>query len=137
MQKKVNIYPQRPITTINPPIRSTIKGVYMPIDIIRECIINRAIVEEVLDNGEVVNLDFTNFDKDNETPVEFVAPKEAEPVALEEPIIEDETILEEPTVEEVVETADIEEASIEAVTEEKDTTAETENIHKSNKKNKR
>lgn len=137
MQKKVNIYPQRPITTINPPIRSTIKGVHMPIDIIRECIINRAIVEEVLDNGEVVNLDFTNFDKDNETPVEFVAPKEAEPVIIEEPTTEEGSIPEERAVEEVVETADIEEASIEVVTEEENTTVETENDHKSNKKNKR
>ena len=63
--KLVNIYPTYPIVTIAPPIRCPIKNVRKSIPEIRECIIKRAIVEEILDDGSIVNLDFANYDKDN------------------------------------------------------------------------
>lgn len=61
--KIVNIYPSMPITTVNPPIRTTVKRVTKSVKEIRACIIARAIVEEVLSNGKTVRLDFSNYNK--------------------------------------------------------------------------
>lgn len=63
--KLVNIYPTYPIVTVTPPIRCPIKNVRKTIPEIRECIIKRAEVEEILNDGTVINLDFSNYDKDN------------------------------------------------------------------------
>ncbi len=63
--KKVNIYPQRPIVTLNPPIRSSVRRVYKSAEEIRKCLIARGIVEEVMEDGSTVRLDFSNYDKDN------------------------------------------------------------------------
>lgn len=65
MSKIVNIYPTMPITSVNPPIRGKLMGVRRTTADIRACIIGRARVEELLPNGKVVPLDFTNYDKDN------------------------------------------------------------------------
>ena len=65
MTKKVNIYPTRPIVTVNPPIRSAVKNVTKPLPDIRACIMARAIVEEIMEDGRVTNLDLNNYDKDN------------------------------------------------------------------------
>lgn len=63
--KKVNIIPQRPISTVNPPIRSAVRRVHKPVEDIRKCLIGRAMVEEILPDGSTLRLDFSNYDKDN------------------------------------------------------------------------
>lgn len=129
--KLVNIYPTYPIVTITPPIRCPIKNVRKTIPEIRECIIKRAVVEEILEDGSIVNLDFANYDKDNtkkgsiedlfkkEEKKEFVKPSiEQITKPIEEPIIEEsiETPVEEAVVEETIETP-VEEAVVEEVIE--------------------
>lgn len=63
LTKVVNIYPSMPITGVNPPIRSVVKHVTKSVDEIRTCIIARAIVEEILPDGKVVRLNFSNYNK--------------------------------------------------------------------------
>lgn len=65
MNKKVNIYPKTPVLSINPPIRSAVRKVTKSTEEIRECIIARAIVEEILPDGSTVRLNFSNYDKNN------------------------------------------------------------------------
>lgn len=65
MNKTVNIYPRTPITTLNPPIRGIVRNVVKSTKEIRECIIARAVVEEVLSDGSTLILDFSNYNKDN------------------------------------------------------------------------
>ena len=65
MNKTVNIYPRTPITTLNPPIRGIVRNVVKSTKEIRECIIARAVVEEVLSDGNTLILDFSNYNKDN------------------------------------------------------------------------
>lgn len=82
MNKVVNIYPSCPILSTNPPIRSVMNKVLKPVEDIRKCIIARAIVEEILNNGDIIRLDLFNYDKDNnpkeEVKVEVVEQKEEE-----------------------------------------------------------
>lgn len=59
--KIVNIYPKRPITTINPPIRLTTLKVRKSFADIYKCLISRAIVDEVLPDGKTVRLTFENY----------------------------------------------------------------------------
>ena len=65
MVKKVNVYPTNPIVTLNIPLRTRVMGINMDAEDIRKCIIAQAIVEEVLPTGDVVKLDFSNYNKDN------------------------------------------------------------------------
>lgn len=138
--KLVNIYPTYPIVTITPPIRCPIKNVRKTIPEIRECIIKRAVVEEILEDGSIVNLDFANYDKDNtkkgsiedlfkkEEKKEFVKPSiEQITKPIEEPIIEEsiETPVEEAVVEETIETP-VEEAVVEESTAEAEEAVESE-----------
>lgn len=67
LTKVVNIYPSMPITSVNPPIRSSVKRVTKSVDEIRACLMARAIVEEILTTGEVVRLDISNYDKHLDT----------------------------------------------------------------------
>ena len=142
--KLVNIYPTYPIVTITPPIRCPIKNVRKSIPEIRECIIKRAVVEEILEDGTVISLDFANYDKDNskketledlfkkEEKKEFVQPEYEEIQAPVEDIAEEVT---ETLAEEVVEELPVEEKTVteevietpveEAVVEEPTTEAET------------
>ena len=60
--KVVNIYPSTPIIGVNPPIRSSVKKVTKTIEEIRTCLMARAIVEEVLNDGTVVRLNNSNYD---------------------------------------------------------------------------
>ena len=95
MTKKVNIYPTRPIITVNPPIRSTVKGVTKPVADIRSCILARAIVEEIMEDGNVINLDLNNYDKDNALVKEVNIPEVAsEPVLESQPSISTDTYTE-------------------------------------------
>lgn len=65
MYKKVNIYPQTPITNIRPPIRSVTKKVTRSEEDIRACIIARAKVEEILPDGSIIRLNLTNYNTNN------------------------------------------------------------------------
>lgn len=66
MTKLVNIFPNGPITTINPPIRIRLSKVSMNIADIRKCLIAKAYVEEVLDGNKTIQLTFENYDKNND-----------------------------------------------------------------------
>ena len=147
--KLVNIYPTYPIVTITPPIRCPIKNVRKSIPEIRECIIKRAVVEEILEDGTVISLDFANYDKDNskketledlfkkEEKKEFVQPEYEEiqaPVedaaeevteTLAEEVVEELPVEEETVTEEVIETP-VEEAVAEESTAEAETVGNTE-----------
>ena len=147
--KLVNIYPTYPIVTITPPIRCPIKNVRKSIPEIRECIIKRAVVEEILEDGTVISLDFANYDKDNskketledlfkkEEKKEFVQPEYEEiqaPVedvaeevteTLEEEVVEELPVEEKTVTEEVIETP-VEEAVVEEPTAETETVGNTE-----------
>lgn len=61
--KVVNIYPSAPIIGVNPPIRSVVKHVTKSTKEIRTCLMGRAVVEEVLPNGETIRLNIGNYDK--------------------------------------------------------------------------
>lgn len=65
MRKRVNIYPRRPITSVNPPIRSAVKGLTKDIQDIRKCIIAGAKVEEVINSSTTIVLNLNNYDRDN------------------------------------------------------------------------
>lgn len=82
--KIVNIYPKYPITTVNPPIRTAVKKVTKSIDEIRKCIIARAVVEEILNNGNTIPLDFSNYDKDNNEVIIKSEPVIETPITVEE-----------------------------------------------------
>ena len=147
--KLVNIYPTYPIVTITPPIRCPIKNVRKSIPEIRECIIKRAVVEEILEDGTVISLDFANYDKDNskketledlfkkEEKKEFVQPEYEEiqaPVedaaeevteTLAEEVVEELPVEEKTVTEEVIETP-VEEAVVEEPTAEAETVGNTE-----------
>lgn len=69
MDKKVNIYPRKPITNVVPPIRCVCYNVTKPIGIIETCLLNGASVEEILPSGEIIELNLSNYDKDNSIPV--------------------------------------------------------------------
>ena len=70
VKKKVNIIPNGPITTINPPIRVPVKNVSKSIEDIRKCLIAGARVYEVLnDKGKTIQLNLANYDIDNGSTV--------------------------------------------------------------------
>ena len=97
MNKVVNIYPKYAITTVNPPIRSTVYRVTKSTSEIRNCIIARAVVEEILPDGSTITLNFSNYDKDN-TPskIDKVISKIEEKAAVIEESVAEST--EEPVV---------------------------------------
>ena len=65
MKKVVNIYPSFPITTVNPPIRGSVLKTKKSLEDIKKCIIARAKVEEVLNDGSTLLLNLNNYDRDN------------------------------------------------------------------------
>lgn len=113
MNKIVNIYPTKAITSLNPPIRSKVIGVTKSTAEIRKCIIERAIVDEVLKDGSTVRLDFSNYDKDNNPTTVQAAIAEAKANIKEEPVKatkEEPTPVVEPVKEKTVETVKEEKA---------------------------
>lgn len=86
MFKTVNIFPKFPVIGVNPPIRTAVRKVTKSTAEIRTCIIARAIVEEILEDGSTVILDLNNFDKDNSNTVAeepIAEPEEPTPVQEE------------------------------------------------------
>ena len=75
MLKLVNIYPNGPITTINPPIRTALTKFSMDVADIRKCLLANAYVEEILNGSKTIQLTFENYDKDNDPIID--APKTA------------------------------------------------------------
>ena len=73
MLKLVNIYPNGPITTINPPIRTALTKFSMDVADIRKCLLANAYVEEILNGSKTIQLTFENYDKDNDPVID--APK--------------------------------------------------------------
>lgn len=113
--KKVNIIPTVAITRLNPPIRTTVRRVTKSVSEIRTCLMNRAIVEEILPDNSTLRLDLTNYDKNNRpsekdkviAKIEEIQQSKVE----EQPVVVEESqpVVEEPVKEEeVVKTEDIE-----------------------------
>lgn len=63
--KKVNIVANRPIFVSRIPIRGTIRNTVLDIETILKIICQKGIIDEVLEDGTLVRLDLTNYNKDN------------------------------------------------------------------------
>lgn len=124
-EKKVNIYSTMPLFINNTILRGNAYGVKMSLSAIRNCIVSRAVVEEILDDNSIVRLSLANYDKDNtiktnttpnvkpETPIveyfkqdvqkeiEHAEAAKKEPEVKQEEKVEDVKV-EEPTVEQPV-----------------------------------
>ena len=144
MDKKVNIYPRKPITNVVPPIRCVCYNVTKPIGIIETCLLNGASVEEILPSGEIIELNLSNYDKDNSIPV--VEKEDIDIVnvsSLEINTMPTEEIVEQTAIENTSETLDpqeeitennIQEEISENNTEESTVQDDQTNIKKNNKK---
>ena len=135
MDKKVNIYPRKPITNVVPPIRCVCYNVTKPIGIIETCLLNGASVEEILPSGEIIELNLSNYDKDNSIPV--VEKEDIDIVnvsSLEINTIPTEEIVEQTAIENTSETLDPQEEISENNTEELTVQDDQINIKKNNKK---
>lgn len=92
LRKTVNVIPQVPFP-LKQIIARPMYNVDMSIGDIRVCILKRAIVQEVLPNGKLLNLNLENYDKVNY--------KESPKIVIEEPkedivseVIKDDAIIE-------------------------------------------
>lgn len=145
MKKRVNVYAVVPVTTLKFPIAGNVRDIVLSVEEIRSCLFAKAKVEEILDSGKTVKLDFRNYDKKNTVPTSDVVtnqplhravlPEEAiaKQKADEEKAVAAEAKAEE-KVEEKVEPVEVKEEKAEPVKEEaKDSKADTKN----NKKNKK
>lgn len=108
LRKKVNIIPQVPFP-LKQIIARPMYNVDMSVGDIRVCILKRAIVQEVLPNGKLLNLTLENYNKVNfkeTTKVDIEEPKEDNFVidTDEELIPEKEEVAEESVIELVEET---------------------------------
>lgn|SRR5574344_1581970 len=86
MTKKVNIYSSRPITVLAVPIRGNINAAVLDVEQIRKIICANGIVDEILEDGSLVRLNFTNYNKDNSSEsvkAKAAAIKKAEAAAAE------------------------------------------------------
>lgn len=112
-KKKCNIYAKSPITCFTVPIvgHCTLN---LTSNEIYKCLCARAEVTEILPNGKSINLDFSNYDKDNYTKPETPVVEEKvlvfedkvevkEEVKVEEEHVEEQHEEETETTEEVVE----------------------------------
>lgn len=77
MVKKVNIIARLPVRTIYPPIYGTYEGISMSPANILKCILHKAHVEEVLEDGSTIELTTENYNKVNRPMVKekVVEPK--------------------------------------------------------------
>ena len=75
--KKVNMYAASPTTVgFGIPRVGNLRGITMTVADIRQALRSHAHIEEIMDDGRLVPLDFSNFDKDNSVASELtqVAP---------------------------------------------------------------
>lgn len=63
--KTVDVITEKPIRNISVPINSSAFGVKLPISDIHECILQKAVVLEILPDGRKIKLDLTNYKNDN------------------------------------------------------------------------
>ena len=70
MEKRVNVKIKKYITRFNPPLKRNLRRVTMTTDQIRICLLEHALVEEILDDGSTIALTIENYDKDNNRRVE-------------------------------------------------------------------
>lgn len=115
MTKTVNIYTNTPMHITQPPIYGVVYNTQLNLDQIKYCLIRGARIEEILSNGDTVQLTLNTYDKINEVIEEDVVTDIEENDDEEDDIVEeyeDENDIEENndeednTVEEVVEVDD-------------------------------
>ena len=128
MEKLVNVYTRYVVRGLKGvPIRSTVRAIKLDTDDIRTCILAKAVVEEVLDDGSTLPLNFVNYNKDNNAQFRQPAPapkpeKKAEPkpapvveAPVAEPVVEETAeVVEETAADEATEEATAEETTDEA-----------------------
>lgn len=85
MKKVVNIFPRGPITSLDFPIRVPVKNVTKDVVDIRKCIIANAKVEEILNDGSIVELNLNNYDLDNEKPTVVATEESTIQLIVDEP----------------------------------------------------
>ena len=66
MKKKINVYAKIPFCYGNGVIRGNMNNITLDIEGIRRLILAKAIVDEVLPNGELLRLDLTNYNLNND-----------------------------------------------------------------------
>lgn len=144
--KKCQIHAISPITCFTVPIVG-ITELNLTEDEIYKCLCSKAEVKEILENGKMINLDFTNYNRNNsiigEPTVTNEVPKhvEEEPVKIEEPVEEVTTEVEEqhhPLIEEIHNEEAVEE-TVETIQEEvaEENTSEEKNNYNRNRNNNR
>lgn len=89
MEKLVNISAKTPVRTLKVTIYGDIFGMNMSVGDIFKCICGRAIVDEILPNGEKVRLNMSNYNTVNYTPVQ--TKKIPEPVVVKKEKVQEET----------------------------------------------
>jgi len=70
IKKRVNVTASAPIRVLSIPIRGTSKGLLLSTEDIVKIICQKAVVDEVLEDGTLVRLDLSNYNKDNSKPKE-------------------------------------------------------------------
>ena len=128
-QKKVNVTANLPIRGVLPvPIFGTYKNVKIKVGDIVKLIRAKAIVEEILDNGRILPLDFNNYALDNNGTSDTVEKSVVEEVPVAE-------VVEETPVAEDVPATEQEEVQVEETVVKPEVKVETSN--KQNKNNRR
>ena len=83
--KKVNMYAASPTTVgFGIPRVGNLRGITMTVADIRQALRSHAHIEEIMDDGRLVPLDFSNFDKDNSVASELT--QEAPVVSIVTPL---------------------------------------------------
>ena len=67
--KTVNVNARVPVNSVHPPIYGTLKNVEMSTTIILKCLLRRAQVFEVFEDGSTLKLNFSNYYTDNTNAV--------------------------------------------------------------------
>lgn len=70
MKKLVNVYTKNVIRGLKSvPLRTDARGIHLDPEDIKTCIMAKARVEEILDDGTTIPLDFTNYTSDNNAAI--------------------------------------------------------------------
>ena len=85
MKKKINVYAKIPFCYGNGVIRGNMNNITLDIEGIRRLILAKNIVDEILPNGELLRLDLTNYNLNND-PAEKARIEAAKAAAEAAPI---------------------------------------------------
>ena len=66
MKKKINVYAKMPFSYGNGIIRGNMNNIILDIEGIRQLILSKNIVDEVLPNGQLLRLDLSNYNTNND-----------------------------------------------------------------------